>query len=102
MIVDHTGCLKPCTYNEYKLTGEIEHPAKNHPGYIGIWFPGKKVFIEKEVESYSFESLLSDIGGSLGLFLGFSLLMLWDAASTVVQKIINTVRDGVIYNYICH
>ena len=30
-------------------------------------------------EVLSVESLISEIGGSLGLFLGFSFLTLWDA-----------------------
>ena len=45
------------------------------------------VIITKERLSYSSISLLSDIGGSLGMFLGFSFLMLWDAAVAVTLKI---------------
>ena len=36
------------------------------------------VVIEKEEEAFSFGSLLADIGGVLGLFVGFNLLMIWE------------------------
>ena len=32
----------------------------------------------KEEEAYSFASLVADIGGVLGLFIGFNFLMIWD------------------------
>ena len=34
--------------------------------------------LEKEFYSYQFDSLVSDFGGSLGLFIGFSFFTLWD------------------------
>ena len=43
--------------------------------------------IEKEVELYSFVSLVYDIGGALGLFLGFSFVMVWDVAEGVVRRV---------------
>ena len=33
---------------------------------------------EREYYSYQFDSLVSDYGGSLGLFIGFSFFALWD------------------------
>ena len=33
---------------------------------------------KREIEVYDWTSLVGDIGGSLGLFLGFSLLTVWD------------------------
>ena len=35
----------------------------------------------------SLESLVSEIGGSLGLFLGFSFLTLWDAIEFLLGKL---------------
>ena len=32
----------------------------------------------KEVEVYPLESFISEFGGALGLFVGFSFMMIWD------------------------
>ena len=86
-ILEYTGCGKPCKYNEYKIVGEDK--AQSKPGRAGIYFQfaTKDVVIEKELASYSGLSLLSDIGGSLGLFLGFSFLMVWDAVGNAFHKL---------------
>ena len=91
-IVEDTGCVKPCRYNHYKLKGEVSHQAKKFPGFVAFNFAGEDLEVEREVESYSLLSLLSDIGGSLGLFLGFSLLMLWDAIIEACEKIKNLIK----------
>ena len=86
MTIEETGCMKPCHYNEYKLLGEDKWSSLGYPSII-LKFTREDLLIEKELKSYSGLSLLSDIGGSLGIFLGFSFLMVWDAAETVVLKI---------------
>ena len=35
-------------------------------------------------------SLLSELGGALGLFVGFSLLMVWDAIVLISYKLLQT------------
>ena len=44
--------------------------------YITVSSPAVSVKTEKQI--YEATSFVGDIGGSLGLFLGFSLLMVWD------------------------
>ena len=34
--------------------------------------------VYEEVRVYPFESFLAEVGGALGLFLGFSFIMIWD------------------------
>ena len=38
----------------------------------------KKFRKRKEVEVYPLESFISEFGGALGLFVGFSFMMIWD------------------------
>ena len=40
-----------------------------------------------EIQIYPFVSFLCDLGGSLGLFVGFSFLTLWDFFDIVFVKI---------------
>ena len=85
-IVNRTGCPKPCHYKEYKLAGKEEGSAYKNILYL---LANDEVMIEKEITSYSGLSLLADIGGSLGMFLGFSFLMVWDAAEAAILRIIH-------------
>ena len=41
-------------------------------------FTTDTIEVLKEKEAYSFASLVADIGGVLGLFIGFNFLMIWD------------------------
>ena len=50
--------------------------------------------VETEALVYPFTSLVSDFGGALGLFLGFSFLMLWDW----IINVATTVRNFKPYN----
>ena len=41
-------------------------------------FQSSTVEILKEEQAYSLESFVADMGGVLGLFVGFNFLMIWD------------------------
>ena len=41
-------------------------------------FASKKIQVMKEVEAYPALSLVADVGGVLGLFIGFNFLMVLD------------------------
>jgi hypothetical protein len=83
-ILNYAGCSKPCRYKEYKIVGKEKLHGK---AYLFLDFAKNEVVIEKEMKSYSGLSLLADIGGSLGLFLGFSFLMVWDGVEIVFLRI---------------
>ena len=59
------------------------------PGYTSrIWiFAKEDVLIEKELTSYSELSLLGEFGGALGMFLGFSFLMVLDLIEVAMLKV---------------
>ena len=75
-IVETTGCLYPCNYLEYRIGSK----RTTNVGQFGLWvtFGSVATTVEKEFYSYQFDSLVSDFGGSLGLFIGFSFFALWD------------------------
>ena len=79
-IVDMTGCKEPCKYNEYKFatsSPEVMPRSDSKSTLVGFWVASRKTWVEEEVLLYSFTSLVAEFGGSLGLFLGFSFMTLW-------------------------
>ena len=76
-LVQNTGCLVPCSYTDYKLATE---PWKmdNNPQKLCIGFSRPDVLKRTEKQIYPLESFVSEFGGALGLFLGFSCTMIWD------------------------
>ncbi len=72
-----SGCVDRCTTLTYDLAEEVLID-QNDLSYLGgpdlmLYFSSPAVQVTVETEDYSAVSLLSDIGGSLGLFLGLSL-----------------------------
>ena len=45
---------------------------------VQLVFQSSTVGIVKEEQAYSIESFVADMGGVLGLFIGFNFLMIWD------------------------
>ena len=84
-IINKTGCIAPCIYKEYKLVLEPEKIDTVSGFYLA--FTDNKLIIKKEMEFYSWISLVSDIGGALGLFLGFSFVMVWDGVELNIRKV---------------
>ena len=66
----------PCNYKEYKFVKSSSNPL-SIPSSVAFWAASSKTQIEEEVLLYPFTSLIAEFGGSLGLFLGFSFLAIW-------------------------
>ena len=49
-------------------------------------FGSSQVQVEAEEEAASFSSLVADCGGTLGLFIGFNFMMLWDLIVFLAEK----------------
>ena len=45
---------------------------------IGMMFPSTEITLEEEEYVYPFISFVAEFGGALGMFLGFSFLMVLD------------------------
>ena len=54
---------------------------------ISIMYSTSSVILEKEVEAFSFGSFVADVGGVLGLFIGFSFISLLEFAIECGKKL---------------
>ena len=48
-------------------------------------YSSNSLTIKEETLLYPFESFLAEFGGSLGLFLGFSFLTIWDIFVSILR-----------------
>ena len=75
-LVTMTGCSLPCSYSEYRLVGTPKELDDTFGFQLS--FAKTEAVEEKEALVYEFVSFVSEGGGALGLFLGFSFLSAWD------------------------
>ena len=79
VITRETGCLKPCSYKKYVLIGEKRRSTfKSEVFAYSLWAVSNSTLVEKEELIYPLSFLVAEFGGTLGLFLGFSFMTLWD------------------------
>ena len=89
-----TGCRVPCTYLDYrKSSKEFANPVQSNTSGVHIGFSSMTLQIKKESLLYPPESLFGEIGGSLGLFLGFSLLSFGDTAFDICKRLIKHITQ---------
>ena len=84
--MERTGCKKPCSSKEYELGDMSVEPEDLPAGQMkfGLWSSTEFTVIEAEVLLYPFTSLLAEFGGTLGLFLGFSFITIWDGFQALI------------------
>ena len=76
-LASKTGCLLPCRYKEYQIVSILEQGSP--PSRIlNLVRSTSSVIVKTDHLLYPFSSFLAEFGGALGLFLGFSFLMVWD------------------------
>ena len=81
VVLKKSGCLPPCQYSEFTLVENVPGFA-NVYGY-GLAYATTEVRIEEEDWVYPGLSFIGEFGGSLGLFLGFSLMTIWDTITAL-------------------
>ena len=65
-----TGCLLPCSYTRYRLADT--RVLRFSSDAFSISYASTEQVTEEEVLLFPLDSLVSELGGALGLFLGFS------------------------------
>ena len=81
-IVKLTGCHPPCQYTEYLMKS-----SEKRGQVPGLVLRLSQSIVEKKTEQtiYPIQSFVSEFGGALGLFLGFSFMMIWDLLASSVS-----------------
>ena len=51
-------------------------------------FTSATVSVQKEEMEFSFDDLVADCGGVLGLFIGFNFLMVWDFIFFIIKNFV--------------
>ena len=84
-----SGCLAPCAYTEVKQFGDPGFYLVNELDYTeyNLTFASTRIKVLTEHRYPDFRSLVADIGGTLGLFLGFSFLMVWNSSLSAIAKL---------------
>ena len=85
-----TGCLPSCTINEFSLKVKSSMSISNESNsYIGsmyaglFYYPGGRYIQKVYYYQYDFTSYIADVGGLVGLFLGYSMLSFYDGLKYV-------------------
>ncbi len=76
---------------EYKKAGDLISGPVDDANYSTdftfiLQFESPDVRVEKEVWAYPTISFIADLGGSLSLFVGVSLLSAWDCGEYLLKK----------------
>ena len=85
------GCNEQnCQQTNWEISSWQNINLKEKPGlsYLKLTFPSsKKVLIMEESLAYTKLDLLADIGGYAGIFIGASILTVYDAALSLLSNI---------------
>ena len=93
-LTEITGCRQPCFYRKFSKVGNSDdiksfdnhgnnfrdNPTLSELPFLGynLRLASSEVNVEEDYFLYDFVSLISELGGALGLFLGFSFFMITD------------------------
>ena len=67
------------------MNGETDtEMRRKNESWLMIKAASSKIKVKKQTLIYPLVSFLAEMGGSLGLFLGFSLMMVWDGFEKII------------------
>ena len=76
----------PCSYKEFKIVGEPAEVKNANHTILYMIMASTDVLEKQEELIYPFLSLVAEFGGSLGLFLGFSFMTVFDFVIGYVKE----------------
>ena len=78
-IYKETGCHPPCRYTQFSIPiNPVSTSGDFNSTTLRIQFSKSSIIQRKELLVYPLSSFIAEFGGTLGLFLGFSFLVIWD------------------------
>ncbi len=99
-----TGCSSPCQETKYegiplvdwKVADQrdaslevLERSGSNQSSYLAInYFPNHFIKVEEELPRYTVIKFISDVGGILGIFVGFSLWSFYSSSFDNLQAML--------------
>ena len=72
-IFDLTGCMPGCSKSEFDLTTMMEYPNEDKKLSIYLSYSHGEYDLTEEYYIYDYVSFFADVGGYLGLLLGYSM-----------------------------
>ena len=88
---NQTNCLQPCSKTNFKLHRSL-YNEETPDGKRNIIFlyqiPDQNMVVEQEYLIHDFTSMLGSIGGTLGMFIGFSFLGTLSSLLSGLQRLI--------------
>ena len=91
-VFQKSGCYPKCTFADYDYEIKTKNRVDWETNWTSSFYMGpKSSSYTKSVEYYSYDSndLLGDVGGYLGLFLGWSLLSIFGAVPVFFNKLMS-------------
>ena len=87
-LIQYSKCPLPCSYMEFEDVGEKIYFVSHEMNRIRfrLKYASTKITLKKEEHVFPFSSFLAEFGGALGMFLGFSFLMVWDFVKIILIK----------------
>lgn len=86
-----TGCLPPCEHDVYEVQPRVLENAlmmrgigENATG-VGVSLPSTSRVVVRDALLYGVDDLVGDIGGYLGMFLGVSLVTMYQGLAALFQ-----------------
>ena len=98
-LVKLTDCHIPCIYNTFDSVARKDIAYKSERSedksklFFNFRFSTVSIKVNEDYEHYPFSSFLAEVGGALGLFLGFSFMTCWDLLHLAILKLIEYKRS---------
>lgn len=87
----NTGCRATCERREWKTTlvydWNLPMDTNSSQLQLTFFFSNGMYQVKKEYYKYTFDNLMADFGGLVGLFLGQSILSFFDLACSIFTKV---------------